>query len=445
MAITSVASLLPALFLFISSGYIIRYFPDSLGFYVQTFIAINLASVLDFGLVRYNSYVVARELNKNVNGGLKNAIGMTLFFVVLYMGALHLLIQIGFGSSDGIFISIKDMGLLGAIFVANSGLRGILEGQKKFKDTAKIQTIHNLIIYASPIGITKFNLDNGSFIAVILLTKFVYLILQSRIAFMGINVNNLLPSIPNKEDIKFIFGLSTSNVIGNIILYLDKVVVGSFPKSDSVTRYLMTSDFIGRLQIFPSIVTSVMFPELASMKSQYKTRLGESFLFYAGLMVVGVSAMLSIPFSYIWVGEINETVISTFIVSAVGLYLLSRSAMAMAVINAKGQSINVAVIHAFELSVYGFAVYAFYDFKSIFIVQLIWLFRMLLDAILISNAIVENSDSIRLRTALLVVIYFVASLFIFISGEIVFIFFGGAVLALYALYKSFKYKKICQI
>jgi O-antigen/teichoic acid export membrane protein len=187
--------------------------------------------------------------------------------------------------------------------------------------------------------------------------------------------------------------VTVSNVIGPVIVYVDRFVIGVTLAASSVAVYAVPFDMVSRLPILVAALTSVLLPELARLASLAATTdpgarqqahqlVRRSSLFSAAVVVaLVVLGILAAPAALnVWMGEdfaqqsgtLTQVLLMAFGVNAV-------AQIPFTALQATGKVRAVALLHSAELIPYAALVYFAISWLGLVGAAWAWLLRSIVD------------------------------------------------------------------
>lgn len=210
-------------------------------------------------------------------------------------------------------------------------------------------------------------------------------------------VSRLYPSSTmhiRREHIRelFSFGgwITVSSVVGPIMVYFDRFVIGSVLGLTAVAFYTTPFELVVRLWIIPDAVVSTLFPALtvALIASRIQAAKMIDVATLSILLAVGVPAGIVMLFAAEgldwWLGpEYAQQSAQVMQLLAIGVFINSFARVPAAIVNAAGHPHLIAKLHLVELPLYLLVLYACAETWGIFGVALAWLMRVILDTLAI--------------------------------------------------------------
>jgi O-antigen/teichoic acid export membrane protein len=164
--------------------------------------------------------------------------------------------------------------------------------------------------------------------------------------------------------------VTVSNVVGPVIVYVDRFVIGAVVAAASVAFYSVPFDVVSRLPILVAALCSVLLPELARLsrgihrepanseviRSLVRRSSKLSAVVVAVLVLVGC---LLAPWALrVWLGptfEVQSTLITQVLLLAFGVNAVAQ--IPFTALQAAGRVRSVALLHVVELLPYGASLY----------------------------------------------------------------------------------------
>ena len=236
---------------------------------------IGYSSFLDLGIGRGLTKVISEKIGLNQTDEIPTFFwtSLTLMFVVSFTICFVFIQFLPSALNKYLNVSSKIKFETYSIFLAviisfpiittTSALRGVLEAYQKFKTINLIRVILGISTFGVPLIVLL--ITNSLFWIVIslilvrILVWFAYLIFSFRI-----NENilqNIRFSFKNiKPLLKFGFWISLANIVGPLVLYSDKFIIGVLLSATAITYYATPFEMITKLLIISSALVSVLFP-----------------------------------------------------------------------------------------------------------------------------------------------------------------------------------------
>lgn len=273
------------------------------------------------------------------------------------------------------------------------GLIGLLSALQRFDLISIVRIPFGLSTFLAPLAATY--LDNSLVVVVLsllIVRIIVWLVyfamclssmpeLKQKITF---DKSSLLPLI------KFGSWMTISNLVGPIMVYIDRIFIGSFISVNAVTYYTVPYEFVTKLWIFPTSLVSVLFPAFSTsfvVDSQKTSRIFEIGLFTMIIVLFPVVLLISVFSTEIlgtWVGKNFPEKSSVVLVwLSVGVLINSISQIPFALIQGIGKPDITAKLHLIELPFYLASFWLLSSLLGINGIAIAWTLRVTLDMIML--------------------------------------------------------------
>lgn len=278
--------------------------------------------------------------------------------------------------------------------VITSGLRGILEACHRFATINLIRFPMGLFTFLAPAGVVAFGSSRLDHIACALaLGRILACLVHGWYALKE------LPSQMGKKtfDMTLIKPLcvsggwmTVSNVIGPMMGYLDRFVVGALTSAQMVAIYATPQELISKLSILPAALMSTMFPQFARHIGSDSKQASDSLRQCSRLthtLCIPTFAFFSL-FSHeilsLWIGrEFASQAGGILSIMACGMLINSLAFIPLTWLQARDNSNAVARIHAMELPLFCLMLAGGLSLMGLAGAALAWAARIVIDAVLL--------------------------------------------------------------
>jgi len=376
---------------------------DRFGVLALAWVVIGYFSLFDLGLGRALTQLVARRLGAGQTKEIP-PLAWTGLIIVLVLGLIGTLI-LGLSSPwlahDALNIpkelqpeSLNVFYLLALaipVVTITAGLRGLLEAYQRFDIINLIRIPLGIFTFLGPLLVLPFSQSLLPVVAILIVGRLValatYLLICFRVMSLvrgGIGLQlNLL-----RQLIFFGSWMTVSNVVGPIMVYLDRFLIAALLSVAAVTFYATPYEVVTKLLIIPGALAGVLFPAFSTSSIQDPSR--TALLFGRGIKYVFLClfpiCLLIITFASegldLWLGQefVNK---STHVLQwlAVGVFLNSLAQIAFAFIQGVGRPDLTAKLHLIELPLYLLLVWYLIGAYGIEGAAIAWAVRIGIDAI----------------------------------------------------------------
>lgn len=362
---------------------------------------IGYFSIFDFGLGRAITQRIA-SLGPQHSEERKKTIATTGVFLTLLIGVVGSLVGLTaleltgvrwINSATHLDSEIRSSLFLACIAIpattATAGLRGVLEGEQKFKAINLLKIILGLSNFLGPMAsIALF----GPMLEYIVgaLVVFRYVILGAHHFYAKHALGNSAENLSRKETKQlFQFGgwMTLANIISPLMVVADRFVIANILGAGSIAYYTIPAEFMMRLLVLPASLSITLFPIFSRNISNNKHT--ESKLLYRKSMkiifammgCIAICVILGSKFGLeIWLGDdfaIKSTSVTSIL--AIGILFNSIAQIPTTYIQAASDARAVAVIHVVELVIYIPVLLFMLKFFGINGAALAWAIRAALD------------------------------------------------------------------
>jgi O-antigen/teichoic acid export membrane protein len=152
--------------------------------------------------------------------------------------------------------------------VLTAGVRGLLEGLGAFKAINIIRVPTGIITFVGPLlSVFLFGPSLAQATAILAIGRVLGLFAHITVAYAIVPKNARVLSLSRADTIALLTTggwLTVSNLIGPLLGYLDRFVVGTSVSAMAVAYYATPQEITARLWIIPSALTAVLFPAFAA-------------------------------------------------------------------------------------------------------------------------------------------------------------------------------------
>jgi O-antigen/teichoic acid export membrane protein len=378
---------------------------DRFGLLSLAWIVIGYFSLFDLGMGRALTKLVSDKLGSDDEESIPPLVWTSLLLLLLLgvVGGLVMLAISGWLVHTALRVprelqaeTLTAFELLAAsipVVTVTSGLRGILEAQQRFGVLNFIRIPTGAFSFAGPLLVLPFSRN--------LIPVIIVLILGRLIGCMA-HLVACLHSLPALRKnfvfqrgvvvplVRFGGWMTVTNVIGPIMSYLDRFLVGGLLSVSAVAYYTAPFDLISRLTFIPAALTGVLFPAFAVSLIQDSSRTallfgrGNKYVFLAMFPIILVAISFAPEGLRFWLGadfaQHSELVLR---ILALGVFTNSLAFVPFALIQGAGRPNVTAKLHLLELPLYLAAVWLLTKRLGITGTALAWTGRVLVDTVLL--------------------------------------------------------------
>ncbi|NQW95260.1 MAG: flippase [Polaromonas sp.] len=373
---------------------------ERFGVLTLVWMVIGYFSLFDLGIGRALTQLVAERLGAGEEQGIP-ALVWTAMLLMLGFGlagatavaALSpLLVQsalkIPDWLQDDVLSAFYVLAAAIPLVVSTAGFIGVLAARQRFDLVNKLRIPMGLYTFLAPLVILYFS------------TSLFYIALAlavGRMVFFAMHLIACLKVMPNLRRLEidlsavrplFRFGawMTVSNVVGPLMVYLDRFVIGTLISMAAVAYYVTPYEVVTKLWIVPSAIVAVLFPAFSSAYVAAPERAAAFFgrgtryviliMFPITLFIVLFARQgLSIWLGPVFAGE-SVAVLQWL---AVGVFINSVSQVPFSLVQGVGRADITAKLHLLEVPFYFLLLWWLLTIWGIEGAAIAWTARILLD------------------------------------------------------------------
>jgi O-antigen/teichoic acid export membrane protein len=378
---------------------------DRFGVLTLVWLLIGYFGLFDLGLGQALTQLVAEKLGSGQEDGFSGLI-WTALSLMLLLGFLGALI-IGLLSAQLVYHWLKIptaiqretlqafrlLAISIPFVVSTAGFQGILEAQQRFDLINAIRVPMGLFNYIGPLLVLPFSDSLIPIIAVLATGRFlswvIYLATCLRVTPTLRSDISLQRSVV-RPLISFGSWMTVSSVIGPLMVYLDRFLIGSYASVSAVTYYATPEDAVTKLSVFPGALVNVLFPAFATSFTQDRKRTG--MLFARGVkyifLVLFPPVLIIVALAYtgldIWLGaDFAQNSMHVLRWLAAGVFLNGLAAVPFALVRGVGRPDISAKLHLVELPLYLLVLWWLLRSHGIEGAAMAWFLRMAIDTLVL--------------------------------------------------------------
>jgi len=227
-----------------------------------------------------------------------------------------------------------------------SGLRGILEAQQRFRALTLIRMPLSVFSYVGPLMVMPFSHSLLPVVMVLVVVRVLAGIAHLWVCFRSVPVlwNLSFNRSLIKPLVKFGSWMTVANVIGPIMLYVDRFLVGAIVSVSAVAYYTVPFDLMIRLTIIPTGIMGVLFPAFAMSMVQDTNRAGLllerslKYIFLAVFPIVLVVVTFAPEGLRLWLGPaFSQNATPVLRLLGAGMFVISLATVPFALIQSVGR------------------------------------------------------------------------------------------------------------
>ena len=279
------------------------------------------------------------------------------------------------------------------IVTTTAGLRGILEAFQRFRTVNLIRIPLSIFSFVGPLLVLPYSRSLVPVLALLVLARLFGCAVHVWACFRAIPALYGSPSLDGSCIVPLVrFGgwMTVNNVIGPLLSYADRFLIGALVSVSAVAYYSAPVDMVLRLTVVPVAVVGVLFPAFAMSLNQDPTRAG--LLLSRGLkyvfLVIFPVVLVIVTFApeglRLWLGPtfaLNAASVLRWV--AAGVFLNAISTLPFVLIQSAGRPDITAWLLIGELPVYWGSLWFLTKWLGIQGTAIAWAGRLALEAIIV--------------------------------------------------------------
>jgi len=278
--------------------------------------------------------------------------------------------------------------------VSSAGLAGVLAALQRFDLINALRIPMGMAVFLVPLAVLPYSDNMAHICAGLLIVRVLFLVLHAAACFHAYPPLRRHIGIERSE-IKGLlsFGgwLTVTNVIGPLMVYVDRFVISAALGISAVAYYVTPYEMVTRLWAIPAAVVTVLFPAFSAARGGSA---GHAAILYSmggrGILcilspIVLVLTVFAEEGLTIWLGsDFSQQSAAVLQWLAIGVYLNSYAQIPFAFIQGLGRADITAKLHILELPVYIALMFWLLNVYGIIGVAIAWLLRIAIDAALLT-------------------------------------------------------------
>lgn len=244
--------------------------------------------------------------------------------------------------------------------IASAGNIGVLQAAEKFAQITYIRLPLGIANYLGPVVIMYFSRSLVGVTAFVALTRVVtwmaFKIMSDR-EVSRISQNSQALTNPLRELLSFGGWVTVSNIVGPVMVYFDRFLIGVVAGAAAVAYYTTPFEVVSKLSVLPAAMMAVLFPAFAAHLGQASGHASRLFRNASGLLVVTMSlptclVVLFAPEALnLWLGaEFAQKSAGVARWLAIGVCINSLAGLPFIALQGSGRPDVTAKLHLVELA-----------------------------------------------------------------------------------------------
>jgi O-antigen/teichoic acid export membrane protein len=279
-----------------------------------------------------------------------------------------------------------------------SSLMGVLAAAQRFDLVNAVGASFNIVnSLLTLIAVLSWNWHLPSIVAMLVASRF---LATGVYYWLCVRVLPFLKGLPrcHRQELRALIGfggwVTVSSVVGPILVYLDRFVIGALLTMAAVAYYAAPYEIVTRLLIIPTSLVATLFPAFSVLTGERQwERLADLFSRSTQwvLLTLGAVVVVLIVFAHdilqAWLG-LTFARESTYVLQilAVGVLVNALAHVPHSLLQAQGRPDVTAKLHLAELPLHGLLVWWLISLWGTTGAALAWTIRVAVDALLLSVA-----------------------------------------------------------
>ncbi len=374
---------------------------DRFGVLTLAWMVIGYFSLFDLGLGRAMTQLVAKKLGEERTNDIPPFMWTALFMMTVMGGVGTLVLS---SLSPWLVQSVLKvpkelqaetvkvfytLALSLPLVISVSGLRGFLEAHQRFDLINIINVVMGAYTFLAPLAVLPFSHHLLPIVMMLLIGRGIACLTYFCLCL------RLFPSLRRQIVVKwplllplFSFGgwMTVTNIIGPLMTYLDRFLIGGFISMSAVAFYATPYEVATKLWLIPRATVAVLFPAFSTSFQQNPSQTAELFqrsvkyLFMVMFPLVLTIITLAPEMLHLWLGPefaAKSTVVLQLLVA--GVFLNGLCFIPLSMIQGMGRPDITAKLHLVELPFYLLAIWWFIITFGIEGAALAWTLRVAID------------------------------------------------------------------
>jgi len=379
---------------------------DRFGVLTLAWILVGYLSLLDLGIGRATTKLLAEKLALGNTQGARNLVWTAILSMVVlgtaFAGIIAALapwlsrsvLRIPVPLRNETLLSLYWIGLAIPFVTLTSGLRGMLEARQQFGTINVLRATLGFLAYLGPLMVMPFSHSLVPVVATLVMARIIscalhFWLCKRSMSALFSHVRWHQPSF--RELVGFGSWITVSNVIGPLMVYLDRFLLSSMISISAVAYYTTPSELVVKLWIIPMSVTAVLFPAfsetLATARHEranwlYECGIGSILLaLFPAVLLLVVFASEGLRF---WLGSDFATHSATVLqVLLIGVFVNSLANIPYSLLQASGRPDWTAKLHLLELPCYAGLLHWTIRTQGINGAAVAWTLRLSVEAVIL--------------------------------------------------------------
>ena len=378
---------------------------DRFGILTLAWMFVGYFSIFDLGLGRALTQLVAKRIGSERENeipalvwtahAIMCVLGLSgaLFAMSVTVPVVHGVLKIPSAIVAETITSFYILSALVPVVILTSGLRGVLEAYHCFGLINAVRVPMGVFTFVGPLLVLPWSISLVPVIlslAVVRISVLIAYYCCCRRVHPTIWRRARVESSYVKPLLGFGGWMTVSNIIGPIMVSMDRFVIGAVLSTSAVAYYSTPYELVTKLLVIPSALVGVLFPTFAKTYGSdpakaalyYKRSIG--FIILALLPIVVVLALFAQKGLTLWVGaEFAKNSYRVLQWLSLGVLMNGIALVPFTFLQGVGKPDVTAKLHFVELPLYGVMLVVLLDKFGIIGAAAAWTVRVMIDAVVL--------------------------------------------------------------
>ena len=412
------------------------------GVLTLAWMVVGYFSLFDLGLGRALTKLVAEKLGKGLDDEIPALIWtaislMTLLGVLgavvvaalspwLVVGVLKIPLDLQPETLTAFYLLAASI----PIVIGTTGLRGILEAHQRFGLVNSVRILLGIFTFLGPVAVLPFSVSLVPVVAVLVIARLVswcaYAVLCLKVE-PDLRCAITMHRAMIKPLINFGSWMTVTNIVGPLMVYLDRFFIGAIVSMAAVAYYATPYEVVTKLGVISGALMGVMFPAFSSALVTDRARAARLFdravnyIFITLFPIVLVIVMFAHEGLILWLGnDFADNGSLVLQVLAVGVLANSLAQVPFGMVQSAGRPDLTAKLHLIELPFYLLILWWLLGVYGIVGAAIAWTLRVTIDTLFLfvmARRLLSVESLFQLRSVLIIgMAFFLLPLGAAISG-----------------------------
>lgn len=379
---------------------------ERFGLLAIIWMGVGYFSLFDMGLGRALTKMVSERLGRGTTDDL-DALIWTALILLVFLGGLGASVLLMFSDalvtrvlnvpaelqSEGV-AAFRILAVGVPLVILTAGLVGLLQAHQRFGTITVIRVPLGVLTFGGPLVTLQFTPSIAWATAVLLIGR-MFALAAYYLAARGVRPELRNRPFFDRSEVSPLLGfggwLTVTNIVGPLMTYMDRFVIGAFLTLTAVTHYVTPYEVLSRLQMFPQAIMGVMFPAMAAAHGGDPNRLATLYghssrlIYWGTLPVIAGVFLFASEGLFFWLGRDFQLAATPVVYwLAVGWAINSLARPAFTVLQSAGRPDLVAKTHLLELTPYFLVLWWLTSRYGISGVAAAWTLRVLADTFILN-------------------------------------------------------------